>query len=178
MHRVRVTTSEGGDPSPKSDAIRVAVIASAYNRWITEPMSRGAEASLERMARERGRRGVCEVFDAPGAFELPVLAANAIRTGRFDAVVCIGCVIKGQTRHDEVIADSIANAIQGLACKSGVPIGFGVLTTENAEQAEARAGGAMGNKGAEAMEAAVSSFLEIERMRAGAFAAAESTRVS
>lgn len=153
----------------------MAVIASAYNRWITEPMALAARASLDRLAREHGRRGVCEVFEAPGAFELPVLAANAIRTGRFDVVVCIGCVIKGETRHDEVIADAVAHAIQRLACETGVPVAFGVLTTDTSDQAEARAGGALGNKGAEAMEAAVSALLEVERMRAGA-PAMESSR--
>jgi len=142
--------------------IRIAIIASAYNRWITDPMTAGAREALSRLARD----AECEVFEAPGAFELPVLAASAIDTGRFDAVVCLGCIIKGETRHDEVIADAIANAIQNLACQTGIPVAFGVLTTNTAQEAEARAGGAKGNKGAEAMEAALATLFTIEQMNA------------
>ena len=148
--------------------IRVAIIASAYNRWITDPMTIGARDALARLSHQHGREADCEVFEAPGAFELPVLAANAIDTGRFDAVVCLGCIIKGETRHDEVIANAIAGTIQSLACQTGVPIAFGVLTTNTAEEAEARAGGAKGNKGAEAMEAALATLFTIEHMNTNA----------
>lgn len=145
-------------------AIRIAIVFSAYNRWITEPMVRGAEEALARAASSGGFSAVPELFEAPGAFELPVLAGAAARTGRFDAVVCIGCIIKGETKHDEVIGIAVANAIQSVACGAGVPIGFGVLTVDTPEQAEARAGGAMGNKGAEAMDAALAALRAIRSM--------------
>ncbi len=149
---------------------RVAVVVSAYNAWVTDRMRDGA---LDALTRLTGALGSAEVFEAPGAFELPVLALNAIHTRRFDAVVCIGCIIKGETSHDRVIGDAVAGAIQRVACETGVPIGLAVLTVDTPEQAEARAGGTHGNKGAEAMEAALSCVRTIRSMRQHPVARAE-----
>ena len=136
--------------------VRVAVVCSSYNAWVTDRLLEGAREEFA--ARTAGRDGVDDdlvVVRAPGAFELAVLAAAAIETERFDAVVALGCVIRGQTRHDRIIADAIARTLSDLAAESLVPVGLGVITAEDADQAEARAGGPYGNKGVEAMAAAM-----------------------
>ncbi len=134
---------------------RVAVVVSRYNREITDRLEEGA---IEEHARLTGEQGIAKgvvILDAPGSFELPVIALAAARTGRFDAVVCLGCIIRGETSHDRHIAGAVAQGIAQVSIETGVPVAFGVLTVENLEQAEARAGGAVGNKGAEAMAAAL-----------------------
>lgn len=129
---------------------RVAIIASRYNASVTDRLLAGALESLRRRQPEAPEPGV---FSAAGAFELPALAAAAARSGRYDGVVCLGCVIKGETSHDVYIATAIANALAALPAQFGVPVAFGVLTVDSPEQALARAGGRQGNKGSEAMEA-------------------------
>lgn len=161
---------ETHEHDPTDAPPRVAVVVSLYNGWVTDRLRDGA---LEALTRLTGATGSSEVFEAPGAFELPVLAMNAIRTGRFDAAVCIGCIIKGETSHDRVIGDAVAGAIQQIACETGVPVGLAVLTVDTPEQAEARAGGALGNKGAEAMEAALSCLRTIRGMSQHPVARAE-----
>ena len=94
-----------------------------------------------------------EVVSVPGAFELPQAARSLAETGRFDAVVCLGCVIRGATPHFEYIAASVAHGIQDAAGGTGVPMSFGVLTTDTWEQAEERAGAGRDNKGFEAAAA-------------------------
>lgn len=134
-------------PSP-----RVALVVSRYNRWITDALEQGA---VEEFARRSEGTGELTVLPAPGSFELPVLARAAASSGRFAAVVCLGCIIKGETSHDQHIARAVVSGLEALARDSGVPIGLGVLTVDDSEQAEARAGGTLGNKGAEAMAAAM-----------------------
>jgi 6,7-dimethyl-8-ribityllumazine synthase len=130
----------------------VAVIVSRYNPSVTGRLLEGA---LAEHARRGGAPGDVEVFDAPGSFELPSLAMAAARTGRFGAVVVLGCVIRGQTRHDRYIAQAIAHGMTEVGLHTGVAAGFGVLTVDTPEQARARAGGKKGDKGAEAMAAAL-----------------------
>lgn len=137
--------------SPASTALPpVAIVVSRYNQTITNALLEGARSVYLGSGGSADRLGVIE---APGAFELPVLANAAAQSGLYRGVVALGCVIKGQTRHDEYIAGAIAHAIADIGIKTGVPVAFGVLTTDNAEQARARAGGDKGNKGAEAMVA-------------------------
>lgn len=126
----------------------VAIIVSRYNETITSALLEGARSTYLATGGIAERLGVIE---APGAFELPVLANAAAQSGLYRGVVALGCIIKGQTRHDEYIAGAIAHAIVDIGVRTGVPVAFGVLTTENTEQAKARAGGDKGNKGAEAM---------------------------
>lgn len=140
----------------------MAVVVSRYNRWITDQLEAGAR---EEHARLTGGAGTLEMLEAPGSFELPIIALAAARTGKFDAVVCLGCIIRGETSHDRHIAGAVAQSIAQVAIETGVPVAFGVLTVENAEQAEARAGGAMGNKGAEAMAAALATAGTIAQVR-------------
>lgn len=143
----------------------VAVVVSRYNRWITDRLESGAR---EEHARLTSGAGSVLVLEAPGSFELPVIALAAARTGTFDAVVCLGCIIRGETSHDRHIASAVAQGIAQVSIETGVPVAFGVLTVDNADQAEARAGGAMGNKGAEAMAAALATASEIARVRGAA----------
>lgn len=128
----------------------VAIIVSRYNESVTNALLEGARSAYLSAGGTPDKLGVIE---APGAFELPVLANAAARCGLYRGVVALGCVIKGETRHDEYIASAIAHAIAEIGIKTGVPVALGVLTTENVEQARARAGGDKGSKGAEAMAA-------------------------
>ncbi len=139
----------------ESDAIPekadVAVVVSRYNQWITDRLLQGAVETFERLA----PRGRVTVIPVPGSMELPVAAKVAAASGDFDAVVCIGCIIRGETEHDRHLASAVAQTLTQMSVEEELPVTFGVLTVENAEQAEARAGGPHGNKGAEAMEAAL-----------------------
>lgn len=128
----------------------VAIVVSRYNETITNALLESARSTYLAAGGSADRLGVIE---APGAFELPVLANAAAQSGLYRGVVALGCIIKGETRHDEYIAGAIAHAIADIGVKTGVPVAFGVLTTQNVEQAKARAGGDKGNKGAEAMVA-------------------------
>lgn len=133
-------------------AIRVAIIVSCYNDWITDRLRDGAIQELERRA---GEKGTAVIVPAPGSFELVHLSAVAAASGKYHAVVALGCLIKGETSHDRIIADAVAQGIAAVSATSLVPVAFGVLTVDATEQAEARAGGEMGNKGVEAMAAAL-----------------------
>lgn len=154
------------EPAPPDGAIDVALVVARYNQWITDRLRDGAAETLERLA---GDRASLTEIGAPGSFELPVLARAAVESGRFHAVVCLGCLIRGETDHDRHIASAVATALASLstgnATGPAVPVAFGVITANDAEQAEARAGGAMGNKGAEAMEAALHTLGAIRALR-------------
>ncbi len=158
------------DASSAAAHRRCAVVVSRYNAWITDRLLAG---SREEWGRAGGEPRRLEVIDAPGSFELPVLARAAASSGRFDAVVALGCLIRGETTHDQHIARSVTDGLQRVALDTGVPVAFGVLTVDNEAQAEARAGGDQGNKGAEAMRAAIETMRSIEALREGAPVAEE-----
>lgn len=153
-----------GQPMDELDArgLRIAVVASRYNGAIVDRMLAGAEAEFTRLGGDPGR---LHVVRAPGAFELPVLAGALARTGDFDAIVALGCLIKGETAHDRVIADAVARGLTQIAVETGIPVLFGVLTVDTFEQATARAGGERGDKGAEAMAAAVETAITIAAIK-------------
>lgn len=132
--------------------LRIAVVVSRFNEFVTSRLLTGALDALEQHGVEAGRVEVCWV---PGAFEIPLAAKKLAASGRFDAVVCLGTVIRGQTPHFEYVASEASRGIAAAALETGVPIAFGVLTTDNLEQAIDRAGGKMGNKGREAVETAL-----------------------
>jgi 6,7-dimethyl-8-ribityllumazine synthase len=145
---------------PLEESAQVAVVASRYHADIVQRLVDGAFAEL-------GERGVDErrvtLALVPGAFELPVVAKTLAAQGRFAAVVCLGCVIRGQTPHFEYVCAEAARGITLASLETGVPISFGVITADTHEQAAARAGGEVGNKGAEAAAAA----LEVAAVLAG-----------
>ncbi len=150
------------DAPGAGDPLTVAVVASRYNAWITEPLERGA---LEALERETNGAGRAVVLAASGSLELPTICGEAAMSGAFDAVVALGCIIRGETEHDRHIARAIIHNLTDVSAASGVPMGIGVLTVNDADQAEARAGGALGNKGAEAMEAALASVRTLRALR-------------
>jgi len=131
---------------------RVALVVSRYHELITGKLLDGAR----RACREHGvADGAVDVLWTPGAFELPVAAEAAAASGRYGAIVALGCVIRGETPHFEYVAGEAARGLGNVALAHRVAVGFGVLTVESQEQAQARAGGAAGNKGYEAAEAAL-----------------------
>jgi 6,7-dimethyl-8-ribityllumazine synthase len=137
---------------PGAAGYRFAVIVSRFNPSITEALREAAHAALQ----EAGAAPAdIEELYVPGAFELPQAARCAAETGRFDAVICLGCVIRGATPHFEYISSAVAHGIMEAAGETGVPIAFGVLTTDSEAQAEERAGGGRDNKGWEAAAAAI-----------------------
>ncbi len=157
--RPSTTARRGTTPSP-----RVAIIVSRYNESITTPLLDAAAAAF---AQKGGRPEDLDVFDAPGAYELTALSAAAARTGRYAGIVALGCVIRGETRHDRYICDAVAHGLTQVTLATGIPVAFGLLTTENAAQARARAGGRHGNKGAEAMEALLATLETLARISSG-----------
>jgi 6,7-dimethyl-8-ribityllumazine synthase len=132
--------------------LRVAVVVSRFNETISKRLLDGAIDSLIRHGANADNLSVTWV---PGAYELPLAADRIAASGTVDAVVCLGAVIRGDTAHFEYVAGGAAGGIAEVMLRTGVPITLGVLTTESTEQAEDRAGGKMGNKGAEAAVAAI-----------------------
>ncbi len=134
------------------EGLRVCIVVAQWNAFVTHKLLDGAKAGL----RERGvRADDITVAWAPGSFEVPAATRWAAESGNFDAVIALGTVIKGETDHYEHIAGQAAAGIMETAQTTGVPVAFGVLTCDSAEQALDRAGGAQGNKGEEAAEAAI-----------------------
>ncbi len=132
--------------------LRVAIVVSRFNETITRRLLHGAQEALRRCGVPDG---AVDVAWAPGAFDLPVVAQTFARSGRYDAVVCLGCVIHGETTHDRYVALGASTGLVRVALDAALPVTFGVLTTETLAQAEERSGGAHGNKGEEAALAAV-----------------------
>ena len=129
---------------------RFALVVSRYNDFVTDRLQTGAVAALTAAGGTE-----ITVVRVPGAFEIPIAAQRCAQTGRFDAVVCLGCVVRGETPHFEYIASAVANGITSAAALSGVPMAFGVLTTNSIEEAIERAGEGTSNKGWEAAVAAI-----------------------
>ena len=138
--------------SPNGARRAVGIVVGRFNGEITSKLLDGALAALEEAGVERDR---IEIVPVPGAFELPLGAMALARTRQYSCVVAIGCVIRGQTPHFDYVAGEAASGLQLVALETGIPVAFGVLTCDNREQAEARAGGAYGNKGAEAARSAL-----------------------
>ena len=138
--------------SPTAAGYRFAVVASRFNEDITNGLLNGA---LEALREASVGEGDVEVMRVPGAFELPVAALHLAESGRFDGVICLGCLIKGDTMHFEYIASAATHGIMDVAMRTGIPVAFGVLTTLTDQQAEERAAPGPGNKGREVALAAV-----------------------
>ncbi|MFO7892894.1 MAG: 6,7-dimethyl-8-ribityllumazine synthase [Longimicrobiales bacterium] len=138
--------------STRGEGRRFLIIVARFNELITDTLLDGARSALI-------QHGVAEddvvVARVPGAFEIPGTAGVALRYGRYDGIVALGCVIRGETPHFDYVAGEAARGVQALSAAHDVPITFGVLTTDTREQALARAGGEKGNKGWEAALAAL-----------------------
>ena len=138
--------------APRAGANRFAVVVSRFNAEVTDGLLAGALSALDAAGVTADARTIVRV---PGAFELPVTAQRLAESGRFDAVVCLGCLIKGDTMHFEYLAEAVSQGLSRVALDSGVPVAFGVLTTLTDEQALERARPGDGNKGAEVARAAI-----------------------
>ncbi len=132
--------------------MRIAIVVSRFNDFITERLLEGATAAL---AEAGVSDDAVEVLRVPGAFEIPMAAQRIAETGRVSAVVCLGCLIRGATPHFEYLASACAQGITTASSMTGVPMSFGVLTTNSAEEALERAAPGPANKGREAAEAAI-----------------------
>jgi 6,7-dimethyl-8-ribityllumazine synthase len=144
-----VRTIEG---SKSAAGRRVAVIVSKYNDFVTDRLQTGA---LSALASAGVASSDITVVRVPGAFEIPLAAQHAAESGRYAAIVCLGCLIRGETPHFEYIASAVSQGLTTAAAATGVPMSFGVLTTNSVEEALARAGDGSGNKGHEAAVAAI-----------------------
>jgi 6,7-dimethyl-8-ribityllumazine synthase len=128
------------------------IVASRFNDFVVKALLEGA---VEAIRRHGGDAGAVDVAWVPGSYEIPLVARELALSGRYDAVICLGAVIRGATAHFDYVAGGAAGGISNVALESGVPVIFGVITTESIEQAIERAGTKMGNKG---FEAAVSAM--------------------
>jgi len=142
--------------------MRVAIVAGRFNSFVVEPLVKGA---IDAIVRHGGADEAISVFWCPGAFEIPQVLRKVVAAGRFDAVVCLGAVIRGSTPHFDYVAGEAAKGIAQVAAGADIPITFGVLTTDTIEQAIERAGTKAGNKGFDAAMAAIEMatlFLQID----------------
>ena len=141
---------------------RVAVVAARFNAHVVDNLLSGCLHRLGEMGLAPDR---IDVYQVPGAFELPVTAKVLAHSEKFAAVICLGCVIRGDTPHFDYVAGECARGIQAVSLSESLPVIFGVLTTETEEQALARAGGAHGHAGERAAEAAAEMVAVLERAR-------------
>jgi 6,7-dimethyl-8-ribityllumazine synthase len=152
------------DGSHDATGLRFAVVVSRFNDFVTDRLR---EAALATLRSAGAADAAIAVMTVPGAFEVPVAAGRAARSGRFDAVVCLGCLIRGATPHFEYLAGAVSHALAGLSAETGVPVAFGILTTNSAEEALERAGSGPDNKGREAALAAIEMATLLRRFDAG-----------
>ena len=136
----------------RAEGFRYAIIASRWNDFLTARLVEGALDALERLGADENS---AEVFKVPGAFEIPMLADKIAKSGRFDAVICVGTVMRGQTPHFDFVAGAATSGIAQAAIQSGIPVIYGIITADTLEQAIDRAGVKAGNKGFDAAHAAV-----------------------
>jgi 6,7-dimethyl-8-ribityllumazine synthase len=150
--------------TPRGAGRRVAVLASRFNESVTQKLVDGALGALT-------KNGVAaddiDLVWVPGAWELPAAARTLLASERYDALVALGAVIRGETPHFDFVAGESARGLADVTAESGVPLGFGLLTTESLDQALARAGGTHGNKGADAALAALEMADLLDQLQAG-----------
>ncbi len=133
-------------------AIRVGIVAARFNEFITSKLLSGA---IDGLLRHNVQQENIQIAWVPGAFEIPLIASKMAKSGRYDAVICLGAVIRGSTSHYDYVCNEVSKGIASVSLESGIPVLFGVLTTENIEQAIERAGSKAGNKGSECAAGAI-----------------------
>ncbi len=133
-------------------AIRVGIVAARFNEFITSKLLSGA---IDGLLRRNVQQENIQIAWVPGAFEIPLIASKMAKSGRYDAVICLGAVIRGSTSHYDYVCNEVSKGIASVSLESGIPVLFGVLTTENIEQAIERAGSKAGNKGSECAAGAI-----------------------
>lgn len=145
--------------------MRIGIVVARFNHFITDRLLEGA---LDTLKRSGVAEGAVDVARVPGAFEIPLVAQEMARSGRYDAVLCLGAVIRGATAHFDYVAGECARGVSQAALNAGVPVLFGVLTTDTLEQAIERAGTKAGNKGAECATAAIETADLLRQLREAA----------
>lgn len=135
-----------------SSNIKVGIVVARFNEFITSKLLSGA---MDGLLRHNVKEEDIQVAWVPGAFEIPLIASKMAKSGRYDAVICLGAVIRGSTSHYDYVCNEVSKGIAAVSLETGVPVMFGVLTTENIEQAIERAGSKAGNKGSECAEGAI-----------------------
>ncbi len=150
---MRIDSPENEERGPLSgENFRFAIVASSWNDSLVSRLIDGAREALQEVA---VAAEAVEIFRVPGSFELPLCALKAAASGKFDAIICLGVIIRGDTPHFDYVAAETAHGITEVNLKTGVPVLFGVITANTIEQANARAGAKHDNKGYEAAMAAV-----------------------
>lgn len=144
--------------------LRLAVVVARFNAHVTSKLYDGCRDELAARGLELDTLTTIEV---PGCFELPLVAKELAASGRFDAVVCLGAVIRGDTPHFDYVSSETASGLQRAALDTGIPVVFGVLTTDNEEQAAERIGGSEGHKGRDAALTAIEMVHTMRRVRGG-----------
>ena len=132
--------------------MKVGIVVARFNEFITSRLLGGALDGLKRRGVEEAHIHTAWV---PGAFEIPLIASKMAKSGKYDAVICLGAVIRGSTSHYDYVCSEVSKGIAAVSLETGVPVMFGVITTENIEQAIERSGSKAGNKGSECAEGAV-----------------------
>lgn len=127
-----------------SNGIKIGIVAARFNEFITSKLVSGA---MDGLLRHEVREEDIHVAWVPGAFEIPLIASKMANSGKYDAVICLGAVIRGSTTHYDYVCSEVSKGIANVALASSIPVMFGVLTTENIEQAIERSGSKAGNKG-------------------------------
>lgn len=135
-----------------SSGIKVGIVVARFNEFITSKLLSGA---MDGLLRHNVKEEDIQVAWVPGAFEIPLIASKMAKSGRYDAVICLGAVIRGSTSHYDYVCNEVSKGIAAVSLEAGIPVMFGVLTTENIEQAIERAGSKAGNKGSECAEGAI-----------------------
>ncbi len=156
MHHI--TTIEG---NLDAKGLRFAIIAARFNDFIVDRLVGGA---VDYIVRNGGSREDLTIVRIPGAFEMPLVAKKLAATKKYDGIICLGAVIRGATPHFDFVASEAAKGIAHVCLETNVPIGFGILTTDNLEQAIERAGSKAGNKGVEAAAATLESIRVLEQI--------------
>ena len=136
----------------KADNLKFGIVVSRFNSLITEKLLEGA---IDCIVRHGGNTENITVVRVPGAFEIPLIAKKMAKSGKYDAIICLGAVIRGSTPHFDYVASEVSKGIALVGLETEVPISFGILTTDTLEQAIERAGTKMGNKGFDAALSAI-----------------------
>ena len=147
-----------------SEDMKVGIIVARFNEFITSRLLGGA---LDTLTRHEVKEENIQVAWVPGAFEIPLIASKMAESGKYDAVICLGAVIRGSTSHYDYVCNEVSKGIASVSLKSGIPVMFGVLTTENIEQAIELAGSKAGNKGSECAQGAIEMVNLIREIQKG-----------
>lgn len=139
-----------GNLIPKD--VRIGIVVARFNEFITSKLLGGA---IDTLKRHDVNEDSIDVAWVPGAFEIPLIASKMAKSGKYDAVICLGAIIRGSTSHYELVCNETSKGIAQVSLSSDIPVMFGVITTENIEQAIERAGSKAGNKGSECAEGAI-----------------------